>query len=60
MWRELAEMRYLWQTPHALAGDKLAALIGPEPRTELSVAVPQALRDLDSAQRLTCNMAAWA
>jgi nucleoside-diphosphate-sugar epimerase len=46
MWRELAEMRYLWQTPHALTGEKLAALIGPEPSTPLPVAVRQALQDL--------------
>lgn len=43
MWRELAEMRYLWQTPHALAGDKLAALIGAEPHTPFSDAVRAAL-----------------
>lgn len=30
-WAALLEMHYLWQTPHALANDKLAALIGPEP-----------------------------
>ena len=27
-WAALLEMRYLWQTPHALANDKLTALIG--------------------------------
>ena len=60
MWRELAEMRYLWQTPHGLAGDKLAALIGPEPHAQLSVAVQQSLQELDTTARLTCNMPSWA
>ena len=60
MWRELARMRYLWQTPHALAGDKLAALIGPEPHTELSVAVRQALQDLGKIRRKVCDAPFWA
>lgn len=45
-WAALLEMRYLWQTPHALANDKLAALIGPEPSTPLPQAVQAALVDL--------------
>lgn len=45
-WAALAEMRYLWDTPHALANDKLTALIGAEPRTDLTAAVAQALEDL--------------
>jgi len=45
-WAALAEMRYLWQTPHELANDKLTALIGPEPHTPLAVAARQALVDL--------------
>lgn len=45
-WAALMEMRYLWDTPHALANDKLTALIGPEPHTPLPVAAPQALADL--------------
>ena len=60
MWRELAEMRYLWQTPHALAGDKLAALIGAEPHTPFSDAVRAALlapgRDAQPAPAAT----SWA
>jgi hypothetical protein len=40
------EMRYLAQTPHALANDKLVALIGPEPHTPLPQAVQAALTDL--------------
>ena len=60
MWRELAEMRYLWQTPHGLAGDKLAALIGPAPHTELAPAVRQSLEALGKMRRLACQAAVWA
>lgn len=42
----LVEMRYLWDTPHALANDKLQALIGVEPHTPLSLAAQTALSDL--------------
>ncbi len=53
-WREIAEMRYLWLTPHALDGSKLTRLIGTVPHTPIDQAVPQALRQLypnhDTAQ----------
>jgi len=45
-WAALMEMRYLWRTPHALANDKLTALIGPEPHTPLAQAAQTALADL--------------
>ncbi len=45
-WKALLEMRYLWQTPHALANDKLTALIGAEPHTPLPQAAQAALADL--------------
>ncbi len=45
-WAALQEMRYLWSTPHALANDKLCALIGTEPHTPLMQAVEQSLADL--------------
>jgi nucleoside-diphosphate-sugar epimerase len=45
-WAALVEMRYLWQTPHALANARLTALIGPEPHTPLPQAVAAALADL--------------
>ena len=45
-WAALLEMRYLWQTPHALANARLTALIGPEPHTPLPLAVASALADL--------------
>lgn len=45
-WAALVEMRYLWSRPHALANDKLTALIGAEPHTPLAQAVQAALTDL--------------
>ena len=45
-WAALLEMRYLWQTPHALANDKLTALIGAEPHTPLTAAALATLVDL--------------
>ncbi len=45
-WASLLEMRYLWDTPHALDNDRLAALIGPEPHTPLELAVQQSMADL--------------
>ncbi|HPW29288.1 MAG TPA: sugar nucleotide-binding protein [Rhodoferax sp.] len=45
-WVSLLEMRYLWNTPHALANDKLCALIGKEPHTPLAQALEQSLADL--------------
>lgn len=45
-WAGLLEMRYLWNTPHRLANDKLTALIGAEPHTPLALAAHTALADL--------------
>jgi len=44
--RELAELDYLWQIPHRIAGDKLKGTIGLVPHTPLETAVKRALRDL--------------
>ncbi len=44
--RELSEMAYLWQRPHRIAGDKLAAAIGDIPHTPLDIAMAQALQEL--------------
>ena len=49
-WAALAEMHYLWDTPHALANEKLTALIGAEPHTALDVAVQVALAELGLLQ----------
>ena len=46
MWRELAEMRYLWNVPHSLTGERLAALIGTIPATPLEQALEETLRGL--------------
>jgi nucleoside-diphosphate-sugar epimerase len=46
LFREVSEMRYLWQKPLALDNRKLTALLGREPRTPLDQAVREALRDL--------------
>lgn len=46
MWRELAELRYLWDTPHTLSGERLRTLIGDLPHTPAAQAVEQALKDL--------------
>ena len=42
----LADMRYLWRTPHRLDNTRLRALIGDEPHTPFDQAVRQALADL--------------
>jgi nucleoside-diphosphate-sugar epimerase len=44
--RELAEMRYLWQTPLQLDNAKLIAFLGAEPHTALDEAVRTAVAGL--------------
>jgi nucleoside-diphosphate-sugar epimerase len=46
MFRELAEMRYLWYVPHRLAGERLASLLGTVPATSLDDAMDATLREL--------------
>jgi nucleoside-diphosphate-sugar epimerase len=46
MGRELAEIGYLWQVPHRISGDRLAAALGKVPQTPLDLAVAQSLREL--------------
>ena len=43
IFRELSEMAYLWSTPHAIDGTRLAAVIGDIPHTPLDRAVASAL-----------------
>lgn len=50
-WASIAQMRYLWRTPHALDNARLLGRIGQEPRTPLETAVLQAL-DLSPAGQL--------
>jgi nucleoside-diphosphate-sugar epimerase len=52
-WAALTEMRYLWRTPHALANEKLLALLGSEPHTPLAQAAQNALVDLGFKSVLT-------
>ena len=49
MWRELAEMEYLWRVPHALDGRALLACVGALPATPLDAALRHALQDLGHA-----------
>lgn len=49
MWRELAEMAYLWHEAHRLDGRRLASVVGPLPTTPLAQAVDAALDALDIA-----------
>ena len=46
MFRELAEMRYLWNVPHRLAGERLTSLLGTVPATPLDDAMDATLREL--------------
>jgi nucleoside-diphosphate-sugar epimerase len=45
-WRSLTEMQYLWNTPHALAGDEYVRQIGAAPHTPFAQALRAALQDL--------------
>ncbi|MDZ5648279.1 NAD-dependent epimerase/dehydratase family protein [Nitrospirillum sp. BR 11828] len=46
VFRELREMRYLWQRPVRLENAKLTAFLGAEPHTPLDAAVAATLADL--------------
>lgn len=46
MWREISEMRYLWEEAHALDESRLAGLLGKVPRTPLDVAMDRTLVDI--------------
>ncbi len=48
LFRELMEMRYLWQQPLRMPNDRLVAAIGPEPHTPLDTAVRTTLAGLGS------------
>jgi nucleoside-diphosphate-sugar epimerase len=43
MWREIAEMAYLWRVPHALDGHAMRTALGPLRHTPVDVAMRQAL-----------------
>jgi nucleoside-diphosphate-sugar epimerase len=44
--REIQEMRYLWQVPVQLSNQKLLALLGEEPHTDLDTAIRHSLVDM--------------
>ncbi len=46
LFREIVEMRYLWQEPLRMPNDRLEATIGPEPHTPLDQAVRTTLAGL--------------
>jgi nucleoside-diphosphate-sugar epimerase len=49
LWREVAELRYLWTQPHALDGAALRAVAGPLPSTPLVSALVASLHGLGIA-----------
>jgi nucleoside-diphosphate-sugar epimerase len=51
IFRELSEVAYLWSTPHAIDGTRLAAVIGEIPFTPLDRAVASALLELGIRRR---------
>jgi nucleoside-diphosphate-sugar epimerase len=44
IWRELLEMRYLWDVPHRLDDSKLKSLIDVVPRTDMAQAMRHAIK----------------
>ncbi|MGX1097853.1 NAD-dependent epimerase/dehydratase family protein [Amorphus sp. MBR-141] len=46
LFRELAEMRYLWERPVRMGNDRLVATLGAEPRTPIDAAVRATLAGL--------------
>ena len=46
MWREIAEMAYLWRVSHALDGSAMRAALGALPVTDIDTAMRQALAAL--------------
>jgi hypothetical protein len=46
LFRELKEMRYLWQVPVRLTNARLVGTLGAEPRTPLEAAVRATLGDM--------------
>jgi nucleoside-diphosphate-sugar epimerase len=51
MWREIAEMSYLWRVPHALDGALLESTIGPAASTDIDAALRETLLALGHGAR---------
>lgn len=49
IWREIAEMAYLWEVPHAIDGTAMRRALGAVPSTDIDTAMRQALRALQFA-----------
>ncbi len=58
-WAALMEMRYLWDTAHALDNRKLVAMLGKEPHTPLAQAVSMTLNDLGFTEDATRSEVAF-
>ncbi|MBC7284585.1 NAD-dependent epimerase/dehydratase family protein [Hoeflea sp.] len=57
VFRELLEMRYLWQAELILGNDRLVALLGEEPRTPVDEAVRETLKGLGCLEAETASSA---
>jgi hypothetical protein len=51
LFREMAEMRYLWTTPVRMENAKLRTLLGEEPHTPIDLALADTLKALDCMGR---------
>jgi len=58
IWRELAEMAYLWEVPHALDGHALLAAVGPLPATPLDESLRRSLLAMGAAPHALATAAA--
>jgi len=51
LFREMAEMKYLWDVPVRLDNSKLVGLLGAEPHTPVDLAIRATLEGMDCLQR---------
>jgi hypothetical protein len=51
VFRELSDISYLWSTPHAIDGTRLAEIIGDIPHTPLDQAITASLTALGFKRR---------
>ena len=57
IWRELAEMAYLWQVPHRLDGSSMEPLVPPA-ATAIDAALRASLRTLGHGQTVAAPTSA--
>jgi nucleoside-diphosphate-sugar epimerase len=60
LFREMAEIRYLWQQPLRLDNTRLRAFLGEEPHTDIDTALRTTLEGLGSMRRPRPSAAATA